>query len=121
MSPRRSGKRSCSGAGNVGGSICVSDLRDRANGGFEQWVKNCGEGEQLGCSTTSGTRIRVRLFGSFVVPNELHEKSDAIAVGSRDGVPMGGDLISAPAGEAPRFLVWALGTPQAPRSRKFKS
>ena len=56
---------------------------------------------------TSGTRIRVRFFGSFDFPADLHKSPDLVKVGYAKGVPMGGDLRSAPAGKAPRFVVWA--------------
>ncbi len=60
---------------------------------------------------TSGTRIRVRFFGSWSYPQDLHDRHDRVAVAYRDGVPMGGDLQSADAGMAPRFLVAASKDP----------
>jgi len=60
---------------------------------------------------TSGTRIRVRFFGSWSYPQDLHARHDRVALAYRDGVPMGGDLESADAGKAPRFLVAASKDP----------
>ena len=56
---------------------------------------------------TSGTRIRVRFFGSFDFPTDLHKSPDLVKIGYAKGVPMGGDLKSARAGKAPIFVVWA--------------
>jgi hypothetical protein len=56
---------------------------------------------------TSGTRIRVRLFAGFDFPADLHRQADMIERAYATGVPMGGDLVAAPAGRAPRLLVWA--------------
>ena len=60
---------------------------------------------------TSGTRIRVRFFGSWSYPQGLHARHDRVAVAYRDGVPMGGDLRTAGAGKTPRFLVAASKDP----------
>ena len=56
---------------------------------------------------TSGTRIRVRLFGGFGFPADLHQHADMLKRAYAEGVPMGSDLANAPAGQAPRLLVWA--------------
>ena len=60
---------------------------------------------------TSGTRIRVRFFGSWNYPRDLHTRSDRITVAYRDGVPMGGDLESAAKDSSPRFLIAASKDP----------
>jgi hypothetical protein len=83
---------------------------------------------------TSGPRIVVRVFGGWDLPEDLCERSDFVARGYRDGVPMGGDLPAAPplaaalprspplaaalaaapravAPRAPRFAIWALRDP----------
>jgi hypothetical protein len=57
---------------------------------------------------TSGTRLRVRFFGGFGLPADLHTKPDMVQTAYARGVPMGGDLQAAPAGKAPTFVVWAL-------------
>ena len=60
---------------------------------------------------TSGSRMVVRFFGGWDF-----EASDAFdrmpaRIGYRKGVPMGGELVNAPAGRAPSFLVAALRDP----------
>ena len=60
---------------------------------------------------TTGTRIRVRVFGGWdFQPEDLHAM-DFPATGYSRGVPMGGDLSKAPAGKAPGFMVRALRDP----------
>lgn len=54
---------------------------------------------------TTGPRIAVRFFGGFgFKPSDARAK-DVASVGYAKGVPMGGDLTSAPRGRAPAFLV----------------
>jgi len=60
---------------------------------------------------TTGTRLRVRVFGGFDFSAQDLDRSDFAAQGYRRGVPMGGDLMAAPAGKAPSFLVQALRDP----------
>ncbi len=60
---------------------------------------------------TTGTRIRVRVFGGWDFRPEDITTADFAAKGYRHGVPMGGDLMNAPAGKAPKFLVRALRDP----------
>jgi hypothetical protein len=60
---------------------------------------------------TTGPRILVRFFGGWdFVAADANTRQPA-AVGYRKGVPMGGDLRSAPAGTSPSFLVAALKDP----------
>ena len=68
---------------------------------------------------TSGTRIEPRFFGGFGLPEDLCERSDLIATGYAQGVPMGGTLPTAPSeGAAPRFAVHARRDPHgAPLQR----
>ena len=57
---------------------------------------------------TSGPRIRVRFFGGWALPADLHARPDLVEEGYRSGVPMGGDLPAAAGGAgAPLFVVWA--------------
>ena len=57
---------------------------------------------------TTGTRMVVRLFGGWdFVSSDATERLPA-AVGYSKGVPMGGDLRTAPQGKSPTFLVAAL-------------
>ena len=60
---------------------------------------------------TTGTRIRVRVFGGWdFTADEVH-LPDFAREGYRRGVPMGGDLRDAPEGTAPAFMVRALRDP----------
>lgn len=55
---------------------------------------------------TSGTRIRVRLFGSWTLPANVCADPALIERGYREGVPMG-SLLPTPAGARPTFVVQA--------------
>jgi hypothetical protein len=57
---------------------------------------------------TSGTRIRVRLFAGFDYPEDLEQQADMLQTAYALGVPMGGDLMAAEAGQVPRLLVQAM-------------
>ena len=61
---------------------------------------------------TTGTRITVRLFAGWDFQADEVESPDFAAQGYARGVPMGGDLKSAPAGKAPTFLVRAMRDPE---------
>ena len=60
---------------------------------------------------TTGSRISVRVFGGWDFTADEVERQDFAAQGYARGVPMGGDLRDAPAGEAPRFMIRALRDP----------
>jgi len=60
---------------------------------------------------TTGTRMRVRVFGGWNFEESDLDRSDFAAHGYAAGVPMGGDLVDAPPGAAPTFLVRALRDP----------
>ncbi len=62
---------------------------------------------------TSGTLVRVRMFGGFGLSADDLGAPDFVQRGYRAGVPMGGDLQSAPEGKAPTFLVKALKDPKS--------
>jgi hypothetical protein len=58
---------------------------------------------------TTGTRIVVRFFGGWDYEADDVYRPDAVSIGYRKGVPMGGDLPAKPAGaKAPVFMVGAL-------------
>lgn len=57
---------------------------------------------------STGTRMSVRVFGGYDFTAADLDRSDYAAHGYAKGVPMGGDLKSAPAGKTPGFLVRAL-------------
>jgi hypothetical protein len=60
---------------------------------------------------TTGTRLRVRVFAGWDFTAADLQRSDFAAHGYATGVPMGGDLRTAPAGKAPAFMVQALRDP----------
>ncbi len=60
---------------------------------------------------TTGSRMIVRFFGGWdFVPADAHDRLPA-RLGYTKGVPMGGDLMGAPSGRSPTFLVAALKDP----------
>jgi hypothetical protein len=60
---------------------------------------------------TTGTRMRVRVFGGFGFTEDDLARSDFARYGYATGVSMGGDLSDAPEGTAPAFLIRALRDP----------
>jgi hypothetical protein len=60
---------------------------------------------------TSGSRILVRVFAGWDFEADEVERPDFAERGYVGGVPMGGDLTDAPAGEAPKFMIRALRDP----------
>lgn len=60
---------------------------------------------------TTGTRIRVRVFGGWSFKESDLVRSDFAAHGYANGVPMGGDLTNGPAGGVPTLLVRAIRDP----------
>lgn len=60
---------------------------------------------------TTGTRIRVRVFGSFDFEEADLLRSDFAQHGYKTGVPMGGDLYAPSGRRAPTFLIRALRDP----------
>lgn len=57
---------------------------------------------------TTGTRIVVRVFAGFDFSAVDLERADFVELGYQRGVPMGGDLRSAGAGQAPVLLIHAM-------------
>lgn len=60
---------------------------------------------------TTGPRIALRMFGGFSFESDDAAASDLVAVGYDKGVPMGGDLSSAPRGRALGLLIHAARDP----------
>ena len=60
---------------------------------------------------TTGTRIRVRVFGGWDFQPDDVVRPDFIDQGYRRGAPMGGDLISRPEDKVPTFMVRAMRDP----------
>jgi hypothetical protein len=61
---------------------------------------------------TTGTRMRVRVFGGWSFLKSDLDRSNFAAYGYDKGVPMGGDLADAPRGGKPGFLIRALRDPE---------
>ncbi len=57
---------------------------------------------------TTGPRMTVRFFGGWGYEANDAFKPDLAKIGYSGGVPMGGDLTSAPKGKAPNFLIRAV-------------
>ena len=60
---------------------------------------------------TTGPRMLVRFFGGWDFEDSDANTRQPATVGYQKGVPMGGDLRSAPSGKSPSFLVAALKDP----------
>jgi hypothetical protein len=60
---------------------------------------------------TTGTRIRVRVFGGWNFEPDEVVRPDFVSQGYRRGVPMGGTLFEAPVDGAPSFMIRALRDP----------
>jgi hypothetical protein len=60
---------------------------------------------------TTGPRMVVRFFGGYDFSESDLKVREISATGYAKGVPMGGDLIAAPQGKSPTFLVAALRDP----------
>ena len=63
---------------------------------------------------TTGDRPVVRVFAGWDYKPADRDRPDFAAYGYAHGVPMGGDLVKAPAGKRPVFLVQALRDPDGP-------
>jgi hypothetical protein len=60
---------------------------------------------------TTGTRLLVRMFAGWDFEEQEVQRPDFARTGYARGVPMGGDLSSAPSGQAPKFMIRALRDP----------
>jgi hypothetical protein len=60
---------------------------------------------------TTGTRIRVRVFGGWDFSDDEVSRPDFIAQGYKRGVPMGSDLRKGPEGKTPTFMIRAMRDP----------
>ena len=70
---------------------------------------------------TSGTRIRVRLFGGWDYAPALLEARDWAALAAARGAPMGGDLPARPPeADAPTLVVQALQDPEGARLERLQ-
>ena len=60
---------------------------------------------------STGPRMTVRFFGGWDYQSDDAFRSDLAKIGYGKGVPMGGDLTSAPKGKSPDFLIRAVKDP----------
>jgi len=60
---------------------------------------------------TTGPRMSVRFFGGWDFDSTDAHSKDFVDLGYRKGVPMGGDLTTAPRGKVPEFLIRAVKDP----------
>jgi len=60
---------------------------------------------------TTGTRLKVRVFGGWDFEADEVSRPDFTAQGYRRGVPMGGDLTDGPKDKEPTFMIRALRDP----------
>ena len=99
------------------GDNCIIGWQQAASGYAAVWaVENTRESifeamERKETYATTGPRMTVRFFGGWdFVAADAANRLPA-DVGYAKGVPMGGDLRSAPAGKSPTFLVGAMKDP----------
>ena len=93
--------------GNPGGLAGVWAVENSRDAIFEAMLRR----EVFG---TSGPRIVPRFFAGWNYPEELCGDESLVAAGYAGGVPMGGDLGSAPAsGAKPAFIAFAARDPAA--------
>jgi hypothetical protein len=121
---KRLGIKSASGGDADGGSMTM--LISNPGGLAAVWAeKNTREAiwdalDRRETFGTSGTRIRVRFFGSLDFPDDLHRRPDLVKIGYERGVPMGGDMLIGPQSNAPRFVVWAARDPDSAPLQKIQ-
>ncbi len=98
-------------------ALVIKTSQEAAAGLVAVWARENTRGDIFGAMkrkevyATTGTRIRVRVFGGWEFEPEDIVRPDFTADGYRRGVPMGGDLMAASAGQAPRFMIRALRDP----------
>jgi hypothetical protein len=98
-------------------ALRIMTSQEAAAGLVAVWARENTRGEIFGAMkrkevyATTGTRIRVRVFAGWDFEPDDVSRPDFISAGYRRGVPMGGDLLNAPAGRAPTFMIRALRDP----------
>ncbi len=98
-------------------SLRILTSQESASGLVAVWARENTRGDifesmrRKEVYATTGTRIRVRVFGGWdFAPDEV-STPDFAAKGYRNGVPMGGTLRDAPDGVAPSFMIRTLRDP----------
>ena len=98
-------------------ALRILTSQEAASGLTAVWTRKNTRGEIFDAMkrkevyATTGTRIRVRVFGGWDFEPEDLMRPDYVAQGYQRGVPMGGDLKKAPGGKAPSFMVRAMRDP----------
>ncbi len=99
-------------------SLSVMDIDLGASGLAAVWSKE-NTRESLWDSfhrkevyATTGSRITLRFFGGWNFEANDAYRQNFAAIGYEKGVPMGGDLSTAPKGKAPTFMLTALKDPE---------
>jgi hypothetical protein len=95
-------------------TLRVFASQEVASGLMAVWARENTRGEIFGAMkrkevyATTGTRIRVRVFGGWDFAADEVSRPDFIDQGYRRGVPMGGELFARPGDAAPTFMIRAL-------------
>ncbi|MEP3298087.1 MAG: DUF3604 domain-containing protein [Pseudoruegeria sp.] len=95
-------------------ALRIVTAQESASGLTAVWARENTRKEVFGAIirkeayATTGSRIRVRVFGGWDFDEDDVRASDFVSNGYQNGVPMGGDLTNAPEGGAPKFLIQAL-------------
>ena len=98
-------------------ALIILTSQESASGLMAVWARENTRGDLFDSMrrkeayATTGTRIRVRVFGGWDFVPEDVTTPDFAAKGYGHGVPMGGDLHNAPEGASPRFMIRALRDP----------
>jgi hypothetical protein len=98
-------------------ALRILTSQEAATGLVAVWARENNRKEIFGAMKrkevfgTTGTRLRVRVFGGWDFGADEVSRPDFVEQGYARGVPMGGDLSNAPDGGAPGFMVRALRDP----------
>lgn len=98
-------------------ALRIMTSQEGASGLTAVWARNNTRGDIFGAMQrkevygTTGTRIRVRVFGGWNFEPGDVLASDFAQTGYSGGAPMGGDLLNPPPGATPKFIIRALKDP----------
>jgi hypothetical protein len=98
-------------------ALRIMTSQEVASGLIAVWARENTRGQIFDSMTrkevyaTTGTRIRVRVFGGWDFESDEIVRPDFVAQGYRRGVPMGGTLTDGPRGVAPTFMIRAMRDP----------
>jgi len=98
-------------------ALRIKTSQEVASGLTAVWARENTRGQIFDAMTrkevyaTTGTRIRVRVFGGWDFTADDVVRPDFVAKGYQHGTPMGGTLTDAPAGGSPQFMIRALRDP----------